>query len=380
MNTAFSRALDLSFLRNRRAQKHVLAATFALGVVGFLVGTFATKMYRSTVTVVPAGQQKSGVAGLLGTQMSGLAGALDGAGGADIARIAAVLRSTAVTDAVIEKFDLKKRYGQKFQEGTRNALWSRCDLVSQPKPNMVSLTCEDQDPVFARDMLVFFAEHGNQVFRRVNSGSASEEVRFLERRVAELRQQADDAAARMRQFQETHQIVDLESQAKAVVSSVAALDAQRIAKQMELDYTRRYSSADESAARQLGSQLSVIDEQLRNLEETRDVPSAPRADGGARRPDKGGMFPAALSVPKLRAEFEKLFRDRKVAEATLVYALERLEGARANEARDVSTFQVLDPPTVADRHHRPIRTFVALLFAAVGFAGAVAYEWLKRPR
>ena len=90
------------------------------------------------------------------------------------------------------------------------------------------------------------------------------------------------------------------------------------------------------------------------------------------------MFPAALSVPRLRAEFEKLFRDRKVAEATLVYALERLEGARANEARDVSTFQVLDSPTVADRHFRPVRTFVALFFAAAGFAGAVVYEWLRR--
>jgi hypothetical protein len=55
------------------------------------------------------------------------------------------------------------------------------------------------------------------------------------------------------------------------------------------------------------------------------------------------MFPAALQVPKLRAEFEKLYSDRRVAEATLVFALERLEGARASEARNVSTFLVLDP-------------------------------------
>ena len=62
--------------------------------------------------------------------------------------------------------------------------------------------------------------------------------------MAELRRQADEAAARMREFQEKHQIVDLDSQARAVVTSVAAVNAQRIAKQMELDYARTFSSAD----------------------------------------------------------------------------------------------------------------------------------------
>ena len=60
-------------------------------------------------------------------------------------------------------------------------------------------------------MLTYFAEHGNQVFRRVSVSSATEEVRFLERRVVELRQSADETAARIRAFQEEHQIVDLDS-------------------------------------------------------------------------------------------------------------------------------------------------------------------------
>jgi capsule polysaccharide export protein KpsE/RkpR len=203
-------------------------------------------------------------------------------------------------------------------------------------------------------------------------------VRFLQRNVAELRKQADDAASQLRQFQETHQIVDLESQARAVVSSVATLSGQRIAKRMELDYARRYSSGDEATTRQLASQLSVMDEQLRDLEEPREPGSAAPATGGTKRAERSGMLPAALAVPRLRAEYEKLYRDRKVAEATLVFALERLEGAKANEARDVSTFQVLDPPTLPERHSSPMRSLTTLLFAALGFGGAVAFEWRRR--
>ena len=191
----------------------------------------------------------------------------------------------------------------------------------------------------------------------------------MERRVAELRGQADETAARMREFQERHQIVDLDTQAKAVVSSVAMLNSQRIAKQMELDYARGFTSRDEAGTKHLEAQLSVVDEQLRDLEDPQDQ---------ARRKAKGsGLFPAALAVPKLRSEYEKLYRDRKVAEATLVFALDRLEGARAAEARDVSTFQVLDPSTLPTRKSRPRGVETMLISVALGLAVGVAFEWWR---
>ena len=89
------------------------------------------------------------------------------------------------------------------------------------------------------------------------------------------------------------------------------------------------------------------------------------------------MFPAALEVPKLRAEFEKLYRDRRVAEATLVFALERLEGAKANEARDVSTFLVLDPPALPTRKARPKRALTLALWTMVGMAIAFGFELFR---
>jgi uncharacterized protein involved in exopolysaccharide biosynthesis len=150
---------------------------------------------------------------------------------------------------------------------------------------------------------------------------------------------------------------------------------------MELDYARTYSSPDEATARQLASQLSIMDDQLRDLEEPKEpgpkVRASPSRDLAQ---DRNGMFPAALAVPKLRAEYERLFRDRKVAEATLVFALERLEGAKANEARDVSTFQVLDPPTMPDRHSSPRRSETTSMFALVGLVGTVAFEWRRSRR
>jgi capsule polysaccharide export protein KpsE/RkpR len=374
-------SLDLSFLRSRPAQKRIAAITLACAVAGGLYGLLAPKWYRSVLTVVPAKAQRGGgLSSLLGGEAAGLAaGFLEGsAGGADAARIAAVLQSIAVTDAVIEKFDLRTRYRENYQETTREALWRHCDVKTLPKPQLVQLSCEDKDPRFVQQMLTYFAEYGNQVFRRIGVSSASEEVRFLETRVAELRQQADDTAKRMRDFQETHKIIDLDTQAKAVVSALAALNNQRISKQLELDYARTFSSREEPSLRQLESQLSVMGDKVRSLEE---LPAAVpvTAEKQTRRGTAAtnGMFPAALEVPKLRAEFETLYRERKVSEVTLVFALERLEGAKANEARDVSTFVVMDPPALPTRKSRPSRGSIVGIFMVLGFIAAFGYEAWK---
>jgi capsule polysaccharide export protein KpsE/RkpR len=279
---------------------------------------------------------------------------------------------------VIEKFDLRNRYDAKYLESAREELWRHCEVRTLPKPGLVQVSCEDRDPRLAQALLAYFAEVGNVAFRRVSTSSASEEARFLDRRVADLRREADDAASRMRDFQERHQIVDLESQAKAVVSSVAVLNSQRIAKEMELGYARGFSSMDEAGTKQLESQLFIVDEQLRQLERPRNVPATGRkkAEGAT----STGMFPAALEVPRLRAEYERLYRDRKVAETSLMFALDRLEGAKAAEARDVSTFVVLDAPTLPTRRSRPSRGRALVLSAAFGFVAAVAVEWWRARR
>jgi uncharacterized protein involved in exopolysaccharide biosynthesis len=369
--------VDLSFLRELAALRRIAVLGLAFALAGVAYATFAPKWYQSTLTVVPAKQQKTGVSSLVGGDLAALAGLEGGGlGGADVQRIATVLQGTSVTDAAIQRFDLKARYGFRYQEPTRRALWSHCEAKALAKPAVVQLTCEDKDPRFVQELLAFFAEHGNGVFRRVGVSSATEEVRFLEKHVTELRHAADESAARMLAFEQEHQIVDLETQSKAVVGALATLNSQKINKQLELEYAMTFSGADEPTLRQLRSQLSVIDDKVHDLE---------KASGAAarrtRNADGGGMFPAALAVPKLRTDYAKLHRDRKVSEATLVFALERLEAARAAEARDVSTFVVLDPPTLPERHARPKRLASTAISTTLGLFFAVALEaWRSRRR
>jgi len=387
-----------SLLRPWRLDRAVLVrtavVTAAFSVAGLAYGFLAPKWYTATVAIMPARAQRSGLgalSGLLGGDVAGIAASFDAlGGGTDVQRIAAVLESNAVADDVVQKFRLMERYDETTVEATREELWSHCSVKPATKPALVQLACEDKEPQLVREMVEYFAERGNEVFRAVSVGAAREEVRYLERRVEELRHEADDRAEKLRSFQEEHRIVDIDSQGRSLVAAFSALQSQRITKQLELDVARSYSNPAESTVRQLASQLAAIDSSLMELQGPEpSAATAPRASvtpstSPARTPTSPGLSPGllphALAVPGLRADYERLFRDRRVAEASLIFALDRLEGARANEARDTSTYQVLDPPTVPTRRSRPRRFRILLASMAFGLLAAVSTEFWRDTR
>ena len=363
-------------LRTREAKR--MASTSVAGLLLALVYALsASSWYESTLTVVPATPSKGSG---LGVQIAGVLGAdlpFDIGSNVDVERIAAVFESTSVTDAVIQKFDLMKRYDQRYVEHVRRELWSHCSTRIDRKARVVALTCEDKQPAFVREMVAYFGDYGNEVFRRVSTTSASEEVRFLERRVAEMRKEADDAAGRLREFEEHHKVIDLESQSKAVVSAMASLRSQEISKELQLSYLNSFSSRDESTAVQLRQQLAVMNSKFKALEESPERISEVSSLKETPEKRSGNMFPPALAVPRLRFELEQLYRDRKIREADLLLLMQRLEMAKVNEARDTSAFQILDAPALPTYKSRPKRSIVLATGLMLGLL--VGAAWVFGP-
>ncbi len=349
--------------------------------IAIVYAVVAPVWYESTLTVVPASQSRGGFGGQISSSLgSALDLPGDLGGNAEVERIAAVFESRSLADAVIENFDLKSRYRESYIEQARKKLWSHCSTRVDRKAKLIALSCEDKDPAFAQRMLEYFGEYGNRIFRRVSSSSASEEVKFLERRVAEMRREADEAASHLREFEEKYKIIDLESQSKAVVSAMASLRSQEISKELQLSYMNTFSARDESSASQLRQQLAVMNSRFKRLEQnsaSEDRPGVVSASGESRETNTNGadIFPPAMSVPKLRFELEKLARDRNIREAGLTLLMQRLEMTKVNEARDTSAFQILDYPVSATYPVRPRRILAMLAGTILGFLAGIAWAF-----
>jgi uncharacterized protein involved in exopolysaccharide biosynthesis len=346
---------------------------------GIAYALLAPEWYRAKLTVVPSSQSSDPAAGLAAKlpAIGGLGAAL----AADAQRIQAVLTSHSVTDQVIDKFALKDLYEVGYQEKAREALWNHCDTSVDRKSNVVTLSCEDQEPKRARDMAAYFGEVGNQVFGRISATSAREERKFLEKQVEQARADVDQASQALREFQEKHKVVDLTEQSKAVISAMASIKGELLSKQNQLSYLRGFASSGEASVVQLQKQIGIMEEQLKDLELSRHVaPAPPSADGES----QGDFFPGAMTFPELRFQLEQLYRDQKIKETVYFLMTQRYETARVDEARDTSTFQILDHPTVPTYRSRPKRSKVALLGllggAAAGCAWVILPVWWRQKR
>lgn len=369
-------SFDIFLLLLRRWK--VLIVGFVLGAgAGTAYALLAPPWYASTLTVVPS-QRSFDMASAL---TSSLPVSLD-AGGTDVQRIQAVLTSTSVLDEVIERFDLDARYGASYREKTREKLRKHCTTAIDRKSSLVSLTCEDKDPKVAQELAASFGEIGNRVFKRISASSAREERIFLEKEVKKAREEVEAASIKLREFSEKHKIIDLPEQSKAVITAMASLKGELLSKQLELSYLSGFSSRSESSVVQLRQQISILESKLAQLEATRETTApapSPNAGSGTQSAD---FFPAALNVPELRFELEQLTREQKIKETVFALMTQRYEMAKADEARDTSTFSILDYPVKATHKIRPRGSKLAPLGAVIGTIAAAAWillpVWWKR--
>jgi len=344
----------------RRWWSILLCAAIGAGIAAAYALT-APNWYRARITVVPLHQDGVSQASRLPVGVDAMA--------ADAQRIQAVLSSSSVADEVIDKFELEHRYHVSDRDAARVALWSHCAAGVDRRSGMVSLSCEDQDPRVASDMASYFGEVGNRVFGRVSASSAREERKFLETQVAKTRRDVDEASRKLREFQRTHKIIDLPEQSKAVVSAMAAIKGEILSKQLELSYQSTFAADSESSVTQIRRQIRILVGKLRELEGSTTAPSE--------------FFPAASSVSDLRFELEQLVREQKIQETLFFSLTQRYETAKVDEARDTSTFQILDQATVPANASRPKRTKIVVLGGFGGLAVActcilLAAWWRRR--
>lgn len=355
--------LDVLLLLLRRWRTICVFAVLGVAV-GVACASLATPWYAASIMVMPSRRSPEG-----GGPGAALPYGLD-ALAIDAQRIRSVLGSSSARDAVIERFARDARSGTVDRERMRQALSERCHADVDKDSGLVILTCEDPSPELAAKLAELLGEEGNRVFGNISVSSAREERKFLEAQVEKTRRDLGEASRKLREFQRTYKVIDLPEQSKAVISAMAAIEGEIVSKQLQLSYLAGFSSDTESNVVQLRHQLAVMTAKLRQFE-----------TAGATR--KSDFFPAATSVPDLRFQLDELVREQKLQEALFFAMNQRYETAKVDEARDTSTFQILDHATVPNQPFRPRRTQMVELagLLGAGFAGAwilVPVWWRRR--
>jgi tyrosine-protein kinase Etk/Wzc len=357
--------LILILERKRFIAGFVLGAAAVSTIIVFLLPV----RYEGKVMLLPPAQNSS-----LGSAMLGQLGNLGALG--SLASLAgnnlglknpadmyvSLLSSRTVEDAMIHRFDLMREYHKKRMFDTRKELEHRTTVTAGTKDGLIRLTIEDHDPRRAAELANAYVEE----FRRLSETLAITEAQrrrlFFQQQVELAKSELAKAEDAMTRTQQTTGVVEIGSQARALIESAAVLRAQVAAKQVQIEGMRSFAAEDNPELKLAKQELAALQSELQR------VAGSDQDPGSDINLSKGRVTQAGM-------EYLRRYRDLKYQETVFELLAKEFEIAKLDEAREGSIVQVVDPAVVPDKKSFPPRTLIVI--ASTVFSVFLAVFWVR---
>lgn len=362
--------------------RRLLARVAAISLPVSLVIAFAIpKQYKSVTSIMPPDQQgstammlaalaaHSGSLGALGS----LAGALpSGHSSADL--FIDLLRSGTVAGHLIDRFDLQHIYRKRYRVDTAKHLAQVTKITENKKSGVITIEVEDTNPERARNLAQGYLDELNQLVMRTNTSAAHRERLFIEQRLQAVQLALEDAELQLSQFSSNNSAVDIKEQTRAMVDAGARLQAELIVEQSGLQSLREIYGDSNMRVRQSEARIASLRGELVKMTGTSDPLPAGDLHGPSSTSDAGSetgaLYPPLRQLPRLAVPYADLYRRVRVQENVFELLTQQYELSHIEEAKDIPTVSVIDPPGIPEKKSFPPRLLLTLLLSLLSFASA----------
>jgi tyrosine-protein kinase Etk/Wzc len=273
-----------------------------------------------------------------------------------------LLNSRPIADAIIQKYDLAKAYRAADMTAARNDLADNTKIAAE-RSGFISVSVTDKDRKRAADMANAYTEQLRDLTKALAVTEASQRRLFYEEQLKEAKEALVVAEIKFQQVQQSKGLVQPEAQAKAMIEGIASLRAEVMAKQVQIQAMRSFSTDQNPEVQLAENQLSSMRSALARMEQHSHSQSFS---------DLGLEDVPVAGIDYLSAEHELLYR-----QTLFDLLVKQYDAAKLDEAKEAAIIQVVEPALPPDRRASPKRALIVLLFALVGFLGSCFYLYAK---
>lgn len=349
-----------------RSRRFLWGVAWKTLLASIVVAYLVPAHYKSAVRFVPGenstGGGSSSMMGLLSKALGGSDSAatsfgLDAAGllGAKTpgAFYVEVLKSRTVQDRLINRFDLRARYGKSTYFEARKKLAKFTEIEEDKKSGVITLTVTDYEPNIAAQLANAYLEELNRLAVDLNTSSAHRERQFLEARLATAKDDLAHASAALSQFTSKNSMVDPQNEGKVVMDAAARMQGELIASETQLKGLQQIYSDDNIRVRTLKARMAELQSQLKKLVGYSADVAAPELSAGGSSP-----YPSMHTLPGLGSRYADLYREAKIQEAVYAFVTQQFEMAKIQEAKELPIVRVMDAGVASEKRSSPIRSLI----------------------
>ena len=348
-------------------QRRQIFRWVVLGFVLSLVVAWRYPKYESTAQIMPPDSGGSGLSSLLPalSKSPGLIGMASDMMGvkSSSAIFARVLESRTVQDHLIDRFDLRKVYGQEYWEDARKKLTRRTSISEDKKSGVIAISVQDHDAVLATELANGYVEELGSVMAKVSTSAARRERIFIEQRLADETATLQEAERQFSQFASTNMALDVPEQTKVTVEAAARLQGELIATKAQLEGLKQTYTEENIRVKSVQAHVNELERELGKINSGRS--------GSVQ--DPSSPYPSVRNLPILGVKWADLYRQTKIRETVVELLTQQYEMARIQEAKEIPSVKVLDPASTPERKSPswkliiPLGTLLSALLACLGY-------------
>jgi tyrosine-protein kinase Etk/Wzc len=350
-----------------RKKKMILWVTLAFAVVACAVAFIIPPEYTATIVILPP-QQGSSLSSALGDigglgSLAGLASnALGMKSSADM--YVSMLKSESVENAVITKYSLLQEYHKKYFYDARKRLEWHTTIDGSKKDGLIRLSFEDHSPARAAEIANGYIEILRSLSQHLAITEAAQRRVVFEQQLEKTKSDLTNSEEALKQTELTTGVVQIDSQARALIESAARLRAEIAAKQVQIQTMQTYAGEGNPDLQDQQQELAGLRSQFNQL-----------VGSNGNSPDD--LFPSKGNVPEAALEYARRLRDVKYNEAIYEVLAKQLEIARIDEAKEGGFLQIVNPAITPERKSFPKRAWITLGAAAFGLSLGIMLALLQ---
>jgi uncharacterized protein involved in exopolysaccharide biosynthesis len=265
-----------------------------------------------------------------------------------------MLKSRTVEDAMVQHFGLIQEYRSRYLSDARKKLEKHVTVDGSGKDGLIHISVEDADPRRAAELANGYVDQFRSLSEHLAIGEAAQRRLFFERELEQAKDNLANAEEAMKETEQKTGLIQLDSQAKALIESAASLRAQITAREVQIQGMQTYATGENAQLIQAQQELATLRSQLARL-------------GGSESSTGGELIVPKGRVPEASLEYVRKLRDVKYYETIFDILARQFELAKLDEAKQGALIQVVDPAIPPDRRSFPKRGFIVIGATFVGF-------------
>jgi len=276
----------------------------------------------------------------------------------------AMFTSRTVEDAMIQHFGLMQEYRENYLSLARKKFENYSAVDGNGKDGLIHISVQDKDPKRAAELANAWIDQFRKLSQTLAITEASQRRLFFEQQMEQAKDNLANAEEALKRTQQTTGMIQLDSQARALIESAVTLRAQIAAKEVQLQAMHTYATNENSNVVELQQELDGMRAQLAKL-------------GGSEDSVSAGLIVPKGKVPEAGLEYVRRLRDVKYYETIFEILARQFELAKLDEAKEGALVQVVDPAIPPDRRSSPKRSLITIGAAAFGLILGVLLTLLQ---